>query len=265
MLDVKSVMEILNKSNGENLYEVVVPSTKQKVTMQPMTIGMRKTLSKFAMVDTKIEYLDFQLAKIGLVKSLNVSKDLDEYKLTEIDVISLLAQIMNNNLLENIILVITCNKCKTEFKTALEFQKIINICSGIEFPVVPYEKEINNIKYKLVLAKPYMIDMLTIEKAVASNSELNNNDMIINKPLLFVRDIFINDQQVEFKSIDEKLEVIENLPGKLVSGKNDIYEKILESFPTYASESVDLFTVPNCPKCNQLLGGTVTSDNFFIY
>lgn len=264
MLDVKTAMEILNKSLGNNTYEVTIPSTKQKVIMKPMTVGMRKTFSKFAMIDDKIDDLNFQFAKVGLVKSLCMS-DMNEYKLTEVDVIGLLAQILNNNLLEDIILTITCNNCKCQFKTKLDFQKIIEKCLATQFPVAVFEKEIKGVKYKFTLAKPYFLDVLTMQKAIIENEELDDKDIDINKPMAFIKDIFINGEQIDFKALDEKIQIIDNLPAELAEGKNDIYEKILQEFPMFNNQEIDLFQIDNCPKCNEVMEGVVTSDNFFIY
>ena len=60
MMDVKTALNLMQNSLGQNLYEVKIPSTKQTVLFSPMTVGMRKSISKYSLVDDTKDYINFQ-------------------------------------------------------------------------------------------------------------------------------------------------------------------------------------------------------------
>lgn len=278
-IDVKQVVAMLEKSAGENIISIYIPSLKASVMFRPLTVGMQKTLSKTSMdldYDVKYQYL-----KMSVIKSCCLDNMLDIENLTEVDFICILANFRKANFLEPLKLNLTCkqNECNEKLSFNLNFDQIVENCNKFEFKTIELENPINaTTKIKYILAEPTItdhLDYLQNLQVIGEDKELSqsidiNNMQILTYPVQFIKRVFINDQEVTTKDqsfskmpFTERLQFIDKLPiNSFYDGPNNIAEKIIETFdPMRISK---LFPIITCPKCKDIKESVVTQDSFFI-
>ena len=259
-------MKVLSEKNASALFGAEIPSTKERVSFRPMTVGMRKTLAKFAIGDdTPEEMIKFQTAKMALLKTLCIS-GLDDRKLTEIDFISLLACVRNNSSIDDLILNMTCGnaECKKEFTYNVDFEGIIDRCSKFEFKKSEHVfKDRQGTSYRIVLEYPSAMDAVAISDMVV---DMGPEEFKLTYPYIFVKSIFIEDDEIEDfagQSLAKRIEIVDGLPGEILYNvsENNLYKVVYDDFG--ADNIMNLYGELKCPGCGKDMEGVVTSDNFF--
>lgn len=263
-------MSMLEKSNASNVYEVYVPSMKRNFNFKSMTAGMRKTLAKYALSDSKTNFSDFQLAKLSLIKTLCI-EPIDEKKISEIDFISILSEIRRNNMLEEFKLNITCGECKKSFSYTLNFDKIIENCKAIgqlreEFEI--FDKKLNK-KVRFLIGDPFVIDLISLalylEEIESQGKDVDSEKLLIY-PLISVKNLFVEGEPVVgYEELDfgKKLKLLEGFDDPIMYGPGSLTETILEKFMIFDKINT-VFEKVNCLHCNAELKGIMSSDDFFI-
>jgi len=283
-LDINTAMEMLETSFGESMSKIYIPSIKQSVEFKPLTVGMQKSISKMSLdFDDDVEY---QILKISILKTLCLDKELDIEKLTEVDFTSMLAQLRLNNFTEPLKLIIPCinPKCQKSFNLNINIDDIQDRCTKFEFQTKDIERTLKinneNMKFKFEITESSIMSNIEYQQYITflSNDENSvidiNNARVLSYPLKFIKNIYINGQQIT-QQIDneivgfsqfpmsDKIKVIDNLPPKVYSeGKNSVLYKVLDLFPY--TRLLKLFPEIKCPYCKQPVEGVVTNDSFFI-
>lgn len=275
-MNVKEAIEVLEKSMGENVYNIYVPSMEQSLPFKPMTAGQQKTISKLS-IDTEDEdYVSYQASRLALIKKCCL-EDIDIENITIVDFIGILASIKKNNTIDDMMLTLTCkneiNKdefCDNKFNFSIDFDYIIEQCKNFEFKTIRFTKNYKDTEFGFVLKEPKIIDYLTYQYMIYNSDDEDMKELTKNTiggyPILFIRELYINDEPVEdFDELDygKKVEFINNqIYGEIIYNKEDsILTTVFENF---AGERLDnLFQNVTCPKCKDIKEGVVTFDNFF--
>ena len=263
-MKVNDVKQLLEESNGKNLIEITIPSLKSVYHFKPITIGMRKTLSKFA-ISSEENNTDFQIAKLGLIKSLCV-ENINENNITEIDFICILASLRAANIMDNLNIKIHCNSCETEFNHGLNFNTIIDNCISYQDTKQDFIFKIEDSQYKFILSEPSVIDEITLDKYI-DQLEIDNKEVVrsLNKAYLYIKSIYKDDELVDDymdMNILERIQFLDNsFDDEVFFGENGLLNTIQTNFDR--KRIIDLYGDIICPGCNKNLGGVINSDNFF--
>lgn len=281
-LDINAVMNMLEESSGESISEVYIPSLEKEVGFKPLTVGMQKSISKMSL-DFEMD-IDYQFLKMSILQTLCVDDKIDFKTLTEVDFIAMLAQLRVNNFTEPVKLIVNCNKCSKKFNMEVNMEQIIESCKKFENKSLEVEKK-TTIKdkemiFKFELAESTIISNLEYMKYLeVINKDDNkvvdiNNSRVLAYPLKFIKNVYINNQQVVKKEgedtlifnqlpMAEKIDFIDNLPPKLYSEKDDgVLQTTLNEFPH--QRLLNLFPKVKCPYCKKKMEGVLTNDSFFI-
>lgn len=270
-MNVKDAQKIVEKSQGENLYKIVVPSTKQEISMIPMTVGMRKTMAKFAMVDTPSEYMEFQFSKLGLIKALDINKQLNDNDLTELDFISVLAQVLQNNMMDDLALNITCSnkECNNTFLLKVDYNKIIKYCEKQEVKYFEYKFTSDNKAFRFILTFPRMKEMLELE-IILDKLKMPKYRIVLN-PYLFIWKMYVDnngkEEELTYDDLSDKIEFIDTLSSKIIfdtTNNDSLVSAIGANFGDYNSKIDKIYDAIECPKCKNTMEGVITTDSFFI-
>lgn len=272
-MNIDDVRKILVKSNSENNFRITVPSTKESFIFGYPTVGMRKSLAKFSVANDYAGNLEFQIAKLGFIKALCPEINIDT--LTELDFIYILAQIRKNTSTDNITLNITCpfDDCENKFEYDLDLDYTINQCEKFEFNILKKTKTIAEKEFMFILKHPKIKHVLELEQYLFNNFE-NQSEIIknrnLNYPYLCISEIYCDGQSIEDfnqnkMNIIEKINFIEEFPDKseILEGKDSIFSIIINDLKIL--EEYSIFNELRCPKCNEIMEGVLTTDNFFTF
>ena len=283
-LDIKAAVELLEKSFGESIDNIYIPSLKKEVGFRPLTVGMQKSISKMS-IDFEFD-LDYQLLKVSTLKTLCI-EDIDFLKLTEVDFIAILAQLRQNNFTEPLTLILNClnPECKKQYNFNINLEQIIQKCKEYErhTEMIKKQAQIGDemVEFTFELQESTVmsnLEYLHYTKLISENNEEDvvdiNNSQLLAYPLKFIRNIYIGGQQIT-QTIDgevkpfsdlpmiEKIRFIDTLPPKVYSeGKNSVLSQVLKHYPH--SRLLSLFPTAKCPYCKTKREGVVTNDSFFI-
>lgn len=282
-LDVNAAVELLEKSFGESIDDIYIPSLKKEIGFKPLTVGMQKSISKMS-VGFDFD-LDYQLLKLSILKTLCVD-DIDFENLTEIDFITMLAQLRQNNFTEPLSLIFTCiNKnCQKQYNVNINIDKIISNCKDFKFKTETITKKIKSkgetIEFKFELSESTImsnLEYLNYSKMIADNDNQIgdiNNSKLLAYPIKFIKNIYINGQQITmeinnevkiFKDLPmiDKIKFIDNLPPTVYSeGKKSVLQQVLVKYPH--QRLMNIFDNVVCPHCKNEREGVITNDSFFI-
>lgn len=263
-MTIDEVRTALEDLGGKNLFTVTTPQGKNTYSFKSMTVGLRKSMSKFAVGDGG-DGTDFKIAQMGLLKTLSAS-EFDENVLSEIDFVYLLAELRRWNYSDNLTVSIRCGKCKERFNHDLDFNRIIEKC--FEYKPVVEEFEIKdkvNITYRFLLGEPTMMDILSYRKFTERE---DSETSALTLPYLYIRNVAINGQVVvdyASKPLVDRMSFIESLPGEVVYGEgNNLIDFIFGKFGDRTGKVNDIYGSLRCPTCKTDLGGVVNTDSFFI-
>ena len=263
-MTLEDAVKILSENNASSLFEAKVPSTGQVLQFRPMTVGVRKSLAKFAIgEESKDGMVKFQTAKMAMLKTL-CTTPIDEKTITVPDFISLLASVRSNSSIDDLILNMTCGglDCGKKFTHRIDFDEIIKKCSEFKFKTSAHEfKDKAGRNYKMVLTYPSALDAFAMDA-----QEMEPEVFKLTYPYIFVKRIFINDNEIEnfsARTMTERMLVIDGLPGEILYNtlENNLYKVVYEEYGT--DNVMNLYGELKCPGCHKNMEGVVTSDNFF--
>lgn len=265
-MKVSDVKKLIDDSNGKNLINIYIPSIKKEYSFKPITIGMRKTLSKYS-ITSEENPTEFQIAKLGLIKSLCV-EDINENYITEIDFICILASLRAANIMEGLNINLHCNTCNTEFQHIINFEKIIENCNKYSFKNEEFIFKIEDSTYKFILSEPSIIDILTLDKTLDEKIENKKDRDIVralNTPHLFIKRIYKDNELIDDyldMNILDRINFIDNsFDDEILFGEKGLIILVQEKFKV--REIIELYDKVICPGCKTDLGGVVNSDSFF--
>ena len=102
-MKISDARNILNENKGKHLYDVIIPSTGEKIPFAPMTVGHHKSVAKMAINDES----NFDKFLCALLLNLSDEKiQLD--KVSELDKMAMLYQIKQHNSTEPLKVTLTC-------------------------------------------------------------------------------------------------------------------------------------------------------------
>ncbi len=262
-MTIDDVRKALDDLGGKNLFTVTTPQSKGTYSFKSMTVGLRKSMSKFAIGDS--EGNDFKIAQMGLLKTL-CAGEMDENSLSEIDFIYLLSEVRRWNYSDALTVSIRCGKCKEKFNHDLNFNRIIEKC--FEYKAVVSEFEIKDkvgITYRFLLGEPSMMDILSYRK-FTEREDLSTSALTL--PYLYIKNIAINGQVIEdysSKPLADRMAFVESLPSEAVyNEESNLIDFIFNQFGDRSTKVNDLYGELKCPACKTDLGGVVNTDSFFI-
>lgn len=130
--------------------------------------------------------------------------------------------------------------------------------------------ELSNFTMSDYLYFRYFIERLRVADENSPDVEFNAKFV---KPILYIKNIWINDELVEdwpSATIPDKLSFFNQIPPALTINTLDeadhtVYSKIRETFieEKLADKIIDLEVT--CPKCGQTYGGVFDFDSFFMF
>ena len=261
-MTIDEIRKALEDLGGKNLFTVTTPQSKVTFSFKSMTVGLRKSMSKFAVGDSGN---DFKIAQMGLLKTL-CAGEFNEESLSEIDFIYLLSELRRWNYSDKLTVSIRCGKCKEKFNHELDFNRIIDKC--FEYQAVAAEFEIKDkvgITYRFLLGEPSMMDIMSYRKFTEKEDSTTS---ALTLPYLYIRNIAINGQVVvdyASKPLVDRMAFVESLPGEVVYAEdNNLIDHIFNQFGDRTNKVNDIYGVLKCPSCKMDLGGVVNTDSFFI-
>lgn len=203
--------------------------------------------------------------------------------ITQIDYLSFLIGI--RQLLRNdVTFTFTCNneKCKQQFEHTIfldkEFEEIINKFERKNLFFEKVDERTSNI-WKFELTNFTMESYLYFRYFMTRLSEVDENSPDVAfetkyvKPILYIKNIWLNDELIEdwpALSLPEKLQFYNKIPPDITIntvGTNDetIFNFIRIMFiEEMLEEQINNLTV-TCPHCKSVYGGIFSFDNFFTF
>lgn len=272
-IDFEAAVKMIKESNGKTFYDVVLPCAKQTVQMRTMSVGMKKTLAKLAMSDSDKDYVQFKMAQVALIKALDIKSEIDIERLKEVDFMSIMAQIIDNNIISPLAVKVPCQQlnCKAVTLAKVDLPGIVKALSdtqkGISFSK-EYVKIVGDFEYKFDLNLPNIVDSIVLESLKQESMSEDEYDMAF--PYLFIQKVFINGEEVTLKAsadstITGMISLIETLPSKLISGEGSLIEFIQTSYKDYGQILDAASQTVICNECKQPIRGAVNADNFFLF
>ena len=258
-MNLSDAFNMLEENKGNHLYDVLIPSTGQKISFEPLTVGQHKSVAKMAIDDE--DKFDTVLSAL-IVTLSNGQIKLNE--ITEIDKIAILYQIKQNNSPEPLKINLNCIDCESKFSVQPPIDAVVKqIDLGFST-----SKKVNNMEFDIVFKMPSVMDNLQYSQYCNERSENMNDDekskfgffiASYEMFLLFVDKISINKKEItDFKEnpISERIEFIDKLPDGVINVEelaafvNDKYEEC-----GYKAK---------CPKCNYEFENLFSPENFFF-
>ena len=274
---VTDALDVLNKSQGEHLYKVWVPSLKQNLAFRPLTVGQQKTLAKMA-----IEGEDqFYIGVIALIQSV-CSEKLDLNVLTEVDKIAILAGIKHNNLVKPMAMELECNneECKINFKHEVDLKKFIKDIAKVEFETYTETFPTNSgMIFEIELAYPSINKIVEyrkfckfrrdeIEKNIKNQEKLEDKlfefeQMIESEYItMFIKSVAIDGQKIEdfpIIKIGDRLDLFDKFPAEVLYSDSGVTGKVAEHFLGAMGQCAYKIECPEC-KNEELM----SIENFFF-
>lgn len=266
-MNVSDVQKVLESSNGEQLIDCTVLSTGESFSFRPMTVGARKTLAKFSLNEfNKDSALAFQVAKLGLLKTLCTDEKFNIDVLTEIDFTYLLAIIRQFNILDDLIATIPCSKCHKVNSHTVDLMKIIKHCEAFKFKTCEHEVKDKHNVWKFILKDPKMYDSMELEKYIIEKTSNTEIDRELLKPFLYIDEIYFNGTKIDGNngrlSIIEKILLLNGTNDRVYYGPKGVLRAILENYDY--NKVTEMYDDITC-SCGNVMEGIITSDSFFIF
>lgn len=207
------------------IYELVLPSTKEKINFRPFTVKEEKVLlTVLAHDDPSAE--DISRASKQIINNCIVSPEFDIDKLTYFDIEYIMLQLRINSQGSDLSIDFkpiknsTCPECsKTRtVKINLNDAKIV-------FPEKEFKKIQLTEKVGLIMKYPLIEVMIDYEKVLSKRSDITDIYKIMTKCIDFVYD-----EETSYKfsdySMEDQLEFLENLEESKVSKIRDFFENM---------------------------------------
>ena len=270
-IDFEAAMKTIKESNGKTFFEVTLPSTKKKVQMNNLTVGMKKTLAKLAMAESDKDYVQFKMAQLSLIKSLDIKGEINTEELKEVDFLSVITQIVNASTISNISFKVPCQnpKCDGITQATVNFDLIISALDTIngDFKKT-FSRDIDGHKFEFELDLPRISDSIVLESLKVEGMNDIEYDLIF--PYLFIQNAKLDGEYITFNveaesTIMGKIKLLESLSTKLTSGSDSLISFINESYKNYGEILEKASQTVICSKCKKEIRGMVNADSFFLY
>ena len=277
--------KFLQENRGDHTTSIYMPSIKRELSFKPLTTADVKTLSRIGIFN------DFdinnELLKLSLFDKLVVespeSCGLSSDNITQMDFLSFLIgirRLLNNELT----FTFTCQECEQEFRHTIDLEKDFSqYIFNYERKQLTFEKldntdkiwkfELESFTMKNYLYYRYYIERLK-EVDISSPDLLNEAKFI--RPLLYIKNIYINDEKVddwEEQPLATKVKIFNSFPSELIidsSGKDT--ENVLSKFiqENFDEEKIlkDIENIQvKCtnPECGEVYTGLYSFDDFFTF
>lgn len=274
----------LNEETTQNTITIYIPSIKKEISLKPLTTANVKTLSRIGIFN---EFdLNNELLKLSLFDKMSVETKeecgVDSETLTQIDFLSFLIGI--RRLLDNALAFsFTCQECEENFTHSIdleaEFSKYI---FSYQKKQIMFEKIDNNdVIWKFELESYTMKDYLYYRYYIERLKEIDvNNPDLLNeasfiRPVLYIKNIWRNDEQIEDwkdQILSTKIKLLNALPSEVILDvKNtELTDACLSNFIKDNFDEEKLFQdiekmQVECPHCNELYEGLFSFDDFFTF
>ena len=119
-MNIADAMHLLQESEGQHLYDVIIPSLNSKMPFKPMTVGHHKTMAKMAINDES----NFNKFLCALIFELSNEK-IDFSKINEMDKMAILFQIKQHNSPDPLRITLECPECNTKLRIQPDLEKDI--------------------------------------------------------------------------------------------------------------------------------------------
>lgn len=275
-MKITDAVKILEKSAGDNLYDVYIPGLNKKIAFSHITVGMQKTIAKMA-IDSDNE--NFFKTLTGLIKTL-ATEDIDLTKITELDRIIILSMIRKHNIIKPDVMKIKCPHCSREFNSNFDMGDYADHISKLNRPTPVIDiMSPSGVKYTVKLGFPSTQTTLNYrEYVLALKSKLNsmtNDKKELEKvtsgmeyylskyhDFLYVTGISINDDEIEdFEnaSIEERDMIIDNMDGAV---QEELKSEIGKHFNDILMELPKKIECLN-PECKHMIDVIPDIEGFF--
>jgi len=269
-MNVNQALEMLREKKGSHRYSCYVPSLDRECMFKPVTVAELKSVSKIA-IDENDE--NFMMAATALILDV-CTEDLDPKILTDLDRIKLILDIKVNNQMSDDVYKITCRECGSQYSVNLDYENMIKKLS-----ISPKSEFLkftdDDVNYEIELNLPSIDILCKFRQYIANtNKELEQKDASDEEklkvelyfasysPMLFVKNIKINDQEIEgFNqlSISDRDIFLNELPAAL-------FEKITNTI--VKNKDLDITrkmrNSTNCPGCNIENTYDPSIEDFFV-
>jgi hypothetical protein len=266
-MKVNDALSILKNHKGSHCCSCYIPSLKREVGFRPITVSELKSLAKMSVDDS-----EFAVALNAVIQLLCL-EELDFTKLTEIDKAHILINIKRANHLGDDAYKINCGFCQAGFVYQLDIDTLLGQLQDAPEPK-EIEKQDGSNKFKFIINVPsidvaskntkflnILTESMTKENYTQEEQEAVRVYMLKCSTLLFIREIYINDEQIEDMdemTFEQRTELLDLLPASIL---NDLMKIIIEE-PKYnlmQHLTVDII----CPQCQKKFPLLVNLIDFF--
>lgn len=259
----------LLSSKKASIFDLKIPSTEQIFSCSTFNIGQRKKIVRTALFENEEYDTDYQLTKLSLIKQCCNEIEID--KITDVDFISILAQMRIINIVKPLQLTLLCNNCEQKSNFVLNFNQIIKNCENYKFKTNNAKIKFDDIEVEFILSDCKAVDHISYKQYIQVLTNMKEFEKVQNAffyvyPVIFIKQIFINGKEIEDwqnKNLIEKINFIEeNFEHLNISEEETLFDKIIKTFPFKRLDS--LFPKVICLNCKDEKEGVLTYDNFFI-
>ena len=243
-MKLENLSNFLKEENGHHTTNVYIPSIKREIPLRPLTTGNVKTITRISVFN---EFdLNNELLKLSLFDKLSIEHDdscgISSETITQMDYLSFLIGI--RRLLDNTLsFSFKCQNCGQEFVHKIDLEEFFsNYIEKFQRRKLIYEKIDNNDnKWKFELESYTMKDYLYYRYYLEKFKEVDTNKIdvlnepIFLRPVLYIRNIWRNDELIEDwkdQLLSAKIKILNSLPSEiLIDVKNSgLPETCLSNF-----------------------------------
>ena len=283
-MDIDKFKLILKNVNSRYLYKIFIPSLKTDYCFLPLTVGQKKTISKFLLQNSSdSEDLDTYKALVAMISNL-CQDQLDLNSINEIDKTLILAEIYRNNTLEMPKYSITCNQCKNEYIHQLNLDSFIEKLKAADLSNKEFKITKSDVEFKFIFAIPSIISVVNYQEYIKNKKEeILKNQLILEEeklkilanyneysykneyPVLFVKEVYLNEEKVEGYSelsLEKKFEFFDDFEKDLIFGNDGLYINLISD---YSDIVKSLHYVFECPNCKLQISEILSFESFFYF
>jgi len=222
----------LPRLNDKPKYDLIVPSTEQKVRFRPYLVKEEKVLMM------ALETKDQKQTLNAVVDTITacIDEDIDKYKLTVFDIEYMFLMIRSKSVGESSEVSVKCNKCPQENSV------VINLDS-IPVPKITHSGNIDLAEnIKLQMSYPIWTDVLSVDED--QSETLQTFEMISS--CMQVLETEENRYELSEESLEEKQNFLESLS----SAQFEHIKNFVEQMPRL--EKTETFTCEGCDEENTI-------------
>lgn len=264
-MKISDARNILNENKGKHLYDVIIPSTVDKIPFSPMTVGHHKSIAKMAINDEA----NFDKFLCALILELS-NEQVDMAKITELDKMAILYQVKQYNSTEPLKVNLTCPQpeCEHEFMIVPTDKDMIK--SDIELSYVK-KLDISGVKFEVTIGMPSVQDNMFYAdfcevraKEFPEDDEENRSKLGMfiasyEMYLMCIRSISINGQVIDDfleSTVQDRISFLEELSEGLIV-VSEISEFMSKKYKEYGYDV-------SCPSCKYKFDSVFTPESFFF-